>query len=783
MGKNDTDSFISIDYDHSVNSSFTISNFNSGKIHVSCNNNDPDSYNYNDPGPNMKEANCCVGTMDNYCLSKPIQRTFVSGSNEPDRLPPKIKAKSCDEKVKMPRIDWKSYHCLEVIYSFLDELEYNYPSTCTAGAIGKSLEGRDIKVLKISNSNAKNQCVWIDAGIHAREWIAPAVATYIANHIARNFNILPPSVCNRDWYFMPVVNPDGYVYSHTVDRMWRKNRAFYAGETVGVDLNRNFSFGWGGRGSSDVPKSVFYRGPAPFSEPESSTLRDMLTKSGINFKVYITLHSYGQVIVLPFSCRDELCPDYMRLLEGAMIMSKAINKCNGNIYKVGISKDVMYGASGTSNDFSYGAAKIPFCYLIELQSKEHKFKVPNEKIEETGNEILNSRTQVWEVRFTKEGQRHFIKTLDTVGAINIWKEEQSCMDILVEGPRAGQVAGILHERDIAYSIAIGDVALMIEKEQGSASSIVSRRISADNRRRRIDWTSYHRLNTIYNFMDDLVTEYPYLCTVIVIGRSSEGRDIKVLRISNGNPENIGVWIDGGIHPREWISVAVVTFIADKLVRTYCEQSDSVTSKDWYILPVMNPDGYEYTHTHDRMWRKNRTKYGECVGVDLNRNFSYGWGEKEEEGSSNDPGNIFYRGPNPFSEPETAAVKRTILESDTTFKVFISFHSYGEVIIFPWGYTGDPCPDYAIFESSGHTYKVGSTKDLMYFAAGTSVDWSYAVANIPYSYMVELRGKKHRFLVPKEEIISTACESMSGVIKLMDFVDRRLKKSGQCICVN
>ncbi|OWR51415.1 molting carboxypeptidase A [Danaus plexippus plexippus] len=362
------------------------------------------------------------------------------------------------------------------------------------------------------------------------------------------------------------------------------------------------------------------------------------------------------------------------------------------------------------------------------------------------------------------------------------------MDIMVESPHAAQVAGLLNERDIPYSIAISDVRTLIEREQGNTL-----KKNLNSSKGAMDWKNYHRLDVIYSFMDDLAAQYPYLCTVNVIGKSAEGRDLRMLKISNGNNENMGVWLDGSIHPREWVSTAVVTYFADRLVRSFHEQPDSVTNKDWYILPVLNPDGYEYTHTHDRMWRKNRNRYGECVGVDLNRNFSYGWGEKGEEGSSEDPGNIFYRGPKPFSEPETAALKRVILDESAKFEVFLSFHSYGEVIIFPWGYTADPCPDYvelleggtamakAIFDTSGHTYKVGSTKDLMYFAAGTSTDWSYAVANIKYSYMIELRGKQHRFLLPKEHIIETATEVMNGVLRLMDFVDRRCRSTQACVC--
>ncbi|CAH0694678.1 unnamed protein product [Spodoptera exigua] len=884
-----------------------------------------------------------------------------------------------DEKCKSVHyesMDWRDYHQLSVIHKFMDDLEADFPSLCTTGVIGTSIEGRALKILKISNSNANNSAVWVDAGIHAREWIAPAVNTYLANHISRNFDTLPECIRNKDWYFLPVVNPDGYHYSHTTDRMWRKNRAWHGGQCVGVDLNRNFSIGWGTRGSSDKPTSAFYRGPEPFSEPESSAIRDLFMNSGINFEVYITLHSYGQIIIFPYACSKDLAPDYVRLLQGATAMSKAIYDTNGNTYKVGISRDVMYGAGGTSNDFAHGAAGIPYCYLIELRSKKHKFKLPKEQIQDTGNEIYNCVQALMEfvdsysfknhkeekslidseslvkhsfsdiypsnsheikresydrrtysfaqesnsfvqsdnsfIRwpnvspikdnplrlnddFTKVdddnldkdlinenevttqtivlkdendsfedlrligfsidtsdsflrlnnsfirkgddfcdthdvylhntdsykqlqntescGQKHdnllentdsnsyeddiflkgstddfdvdyfFLADSPTPPTINIWKEEHNTMDILIDGPRAAQVAGILHERDISYSIAIPDVAALLEREQGNAlTKKVFKKSCAVHHN--MDWQNYHQLETIYAFMDNLADEYPYLCEVSVIGKSYEGRDIKMLKISNGNEKNAGVWLDGAIHPREWISPAVVTYIADRIVRTFDEQPESVTNKDWYILPVMNPDGYVYTHTHDRMWRKNRARYGECVGVDLNRNFSYGFGEKGEEGSSDDPGNVFYRGPKAFSEPETAAVKRQILEANTTFKVFISFHSYGEVIIFPWGYTSEPCPDYvdlleggtamakAIFNKSGRTYKVGSTKDLMYYAAGTSVDWSYAVANIPYSYMVELRGKTHKFLLPKEEIISTATEIFNGIERLMEFVDKR-----------
>ncbi|XP_011547823.3 carboxypeptidase B isoform X1 [Plutella xylostella] len=297
------------------------------------------------------------------------------------------------------------------------------------------------------------------------------------------------------------------------------------------------------------------------------------------------------------------------------------------------------------------------------------------------------------------------------------------------------------------------------------------------------WKKYHRLAVVYAFLDQLEKEYPAICTVVVIGKSVHGRDIKMLKISNTDATNSGVWLDGCIHAREWITTSVVTYIANCLVTQFHCLPKYITNKDWHIVPVLNPDGYVYTHTKDRLWRKNRSKFKGGIGVDLNRNFSYGWGNNGDEGSSDDPSSNFYRGPEPFSEPESASVRDAILGSHSTFKVFLSFHSYFECIIFPWGYKVEPCPDYiklleggiamsrAIHQSTGKTYKVGSTKDLTYFACGTSTDWSYGVANIPYCYMVELRGRKHKFKLPREEILDTCVENWQGVCKLMEYVDK------------
>jgi len=132
-------------------------------------------------------------------------------------------------------------------------------------------------------------------------------------------------------------------------------------------------------------------------------------------------------------------------------------------------------------------------------------------------------------------------------------------------------------------------------------------------------------------MRGLASERPDLVEVLDIGRSVEGRKLLVAKVGfAADYQKPAVFVEGGIHAREWISPATVTY----LIRSLVEGSEDVdrdilNTFDFFFLPVMNPDGYEYTFTNNRMWRKNRSQknvvaqlFGRCVGVDLNRNFGF-----------------------------------------------------------------------------------------------------------------------------------------------------------------
>lgn len=158
------------------------------------------------------------------------------------------------------------------------------------------------------------------------------------------------------------------------------------------------------------------------------------------------------------------------------------------------------------------------------------------------------------------------------------------------------------------------------------------------------------------------------------------------RVSNGNAGNKAIWIDGGIHAREWVSPASVTYTLNDLVSNWSEHPEYIRNITWYIQPSVNPDGYEFSHLKQRLWRKNRGKSTShsCIGVDLNRNFGYKWGGV---GTSPNPCSEIYRGENAFSEPESLAQKKFIetTHAKETIYAFLSFHSYGQYILHSWGF--------------------------------------------------------------------------------------------------
>ena len=110
-----------------------------------------------------------------------------------------------------------------------------------------TIEIRNIRLVKICfQAGPGKPNIWIEAGIHSREWISPAVGTFLIRELVEDYDEHPEYVDNFNWYFIPVANPDGYAYTFSHDRMWRKTRSPQGGNCIGVDPNRNWNFHWGG---------------------------------------------------------------------------------------------------------------------------------------------------------------------------------------------------------------------------------------------------------------------------------------------------------------------------------------------------------------------------------------------------------------------------------------------------------------------------------------------------------------------------------------------------------
>ncbi|KHJ94011.1 zinc carboxypeptidase [Oesophagostomum dentatum] len=223
---------------------------------------------------------------------------------------------------------------------------------------------------------------------------------------------------------------------------------------------------------------------------------------------------------------------------------------------------------------------------------------------------------------------------------------------------------------IPHNITIEDVQqLILDREhKPKDTSKFSKRLNDEGgNKAKYGLGEYHSYDHIISWMEDIQRFYPDKAKVVNIGTTEEGRPIKGIKIGTGvhrNDKRI-VWIDGGIHAREWAAVHTVVYIIDRLIADYDSDPlvhQAVDQLNFYIFPVLNPDGYEYSRSGVspmiRLWRKNRSAmlckkdqwFRErcCGGVDLNRNFDWFWGET---GSSSDRCSEIYQGKGPFSEAE------------------------------------------------------------------------------------------------------------------------------------
>ncbi len=263
----------------------------------------------------------------------------------------------------------KEYKDPSEIEDIITGFASNYPHLTEKVSLGKSLEGRDIWAIKISDNAELNELdeptLLFNSMHHAREVMTPEVSIDIIEYLLTNYE-LDSKVKNwvdlNQIWVIPMFNVDGNVKMWNHDKWWRKNvRGGY-----GVDLNRNYPTGWNKcNGSSGRKTSQTYRGPSPASEPETKVMMDFIEKTRPVFD--ISYHAYSELVIYPFGCDGERTPTK------TVVEKIGIEIATKLEYKPGTAWDLLYSVDGGDIDWMYDAFQV-IPYVIEVSSSRQGFQ-------------------------------------------------------------------------------------------------------------------------------------------------------------------------------------------------------------------------------------------------------------------------------------------------------------------------------------------------------------------------------------------------------------------------
>ncbi|CAG2176801.1 unnamed protein product, partial [Oppiella nova] len=263
-----------------------------------------------------------------------------------------------------------------------------------------------------------------------------------------------------------------------------------------------------------------------------------------------------------------------------------------------------------------------------------------------------------------------------------------------------------------------------------------------------DYENYHNLNEINNELKRVSKVFANITRLFSLGQTYEKREIYAIRIAKDYNKKIIVF-ECGIHAREWISPAVCLYSIKHLLN---EQTLLINKYQFLIIPTINPDGYDYTWTGDRFWRKNRQQISEkdCFAL------------------------------------ETKALSNYLKQIGHKLVAYFAFHSYGQLWTYPYSYTKDkPCIDdhilfkqlseiatNAIKRTHNKIYTYGDNSDLLYMASGVSNDWVYATFGVKINFGIELRDQgQFNYFLPAPQIKPTSEEMWAAIEAIFKHVSQ------------
>lgn len=279
--------------------------------------------------------------------------------------------------------NYGGFYTYAQMQTILDQMRALYPNLISAKtSIGNTIENRAVYMVKISDNpdvDENEPEMFLNAVHHAREPVGMSQMIFYMWHLLENYNTnadYKNLINSTEIYFVPLVNPDGYVYNQTTNPsgggLWRKNRKNNGNGSFGVDLNRNYGYAWGAdnTGSSPTTTSDTYRGTAAFSEPETQIMRDFCNAH--NFTISFDYHAYGNYLIYPYSNSSSNANPEIPLFQQ---MSNYLTAENG--YISGNSNQTLnYVVNGGGNDWRYGEqttkSKI-YSFLPEVGSSTDGF--------------------------------------------------------------------------------------------------------------------------------------------------------------------------------------------------------------------------------------------------------------------------------------------------------------------------------------------------------------------------------------------------------------------------
>jgi extracellular matrix protein 14 len=402
--------------------------------------------------------------------------------------------------------------------------------------------------------------------------------------------------------------------------------------------------------------------------------------------------------------------------------------------------------------------------------------------------------------------------------LDVWAYNGDFVDVRLHSDEVMPLLGLLPKSlRTAHSTLIPDLAAAVYQSLPFDGN--SQRIDAGSDPRtavtpltandNVFFQDYQPVPVIIRWMRLLEAMFPTYVHYISIGKSYEGREIPALRVgvmaSDSDPvaPRKTIVVSGGLHAREWISTSTVNYVAWSFITSFGKESmitKLLHEFDIIFIPVMNPDGVEYTWNVDRLWRKSRqlTNFRFCRGLDLDHAFGYEW---DGRSAHNDPCSESYGGEEPFQAVEAmefATWARNQSASNVQFVGLLDLHSYSQQVLYPYSYTCDVDPPNlekleelgagiakAIRLANGEFYSVSSACEGAFVSdeskrdasqrrivspGGSAIDWFYHEMRAHFSYRLQLRDLgAYGFLLPKEYIIPTGEEVFNAMKYFGDYV--------------